>query len=414
MHDAIVIGSGPSGSQCGLRLAEKGFDVLMVEKESHPRRKVCGGAVSEKAIQRYSIPPKIGKEVSDALFCSPSQHTFTARSRDRLAILVPRERLDELLVRRAVEAGASLLVGEDVKAVAIDADCARAKVRGRTLKARVIIGADGFASTVARSMGLQPESWLGNNAFCPVAYIPGRMGAPQPQVEFYFGLVDVGYAWIFHHVGHLNVGIGSLLKSYVRPPQDELKAFIGRHPIASRRLRDLAQQSVEFSGAYLPYNGILRKTFSDRLLLVGDAAGFVSTLTGEGIFYSMKSAEIAADVLEEALTEGDLSQARLSKYQRRWKRDPELGQDIALGLLIRRLIFGKSELLDRIMIHCRDDEQLQRLLLDLVFTRGEYRKTARELLKRLPASVNLSLFGVSAGSVIKLALGRASPFFPTG
>ncbi|HDM92732.1 MAG TPA: geranylgeranyl reductase family protein [Candidatus Korarchaeota archaeon] len=411
LFDVVIVGGGPAGSTAAEKLSEKGFKVLVVEKERHPRRKVCGGALSLRAVRKFRIPLEKAVEVRNVFFWGPGEVRLTVPSDEPVGYLMRREDLDSILFRRASDAGAQVRECETVKSVLVDQSGVTVITTSGKYKGRAVIGADGFSSRVRDSLGLTPRDWYRGSAFCPVCYFPLPEGGERSaDTEFYLGIFGEGYAWIFRHADHLNIGIGTFLRNYSSHPADDLLKFLRENYDASKRIPRLPERS-EIVGAYIPYDGAVPKTYANRALLVGDAAGFVSTLTGEGVYFAMLSAEIAADVLKRALEEDDLSEERLAEYQKRWLEEPELGEMLSYGKLLRDLLFKDQRLLSSILRAAAGDEKLAGLLRDVVFGLIGYREATRELAKRVPLRVALDMLLLAPREVLRLASGSASPFF---
>ena len=208
----------------------------------------------------------------------------------------------------------------------------------------------------------------------------------------------------------MNVGIGTIARNYNNPVAD-LKNFMRKHPVLSRRL---GGRSGTIMGHYIPYNGILPKTYSSKTLLVGDAAGFVNTLTGEGIYMAIKSAKIASEVLSRALDDDEIGENVLSSYQTAVLRDAELGEEVRIGRLLRNILFSDTKLIDGIFELAKEEDKLRRLIIDLVFVRKNYRDLVREFIKVIPWELKLKMFAKASGNIMKLVLNAGDPYFPSG
>jgi len=415
MYDVIVVGAGPAGSNAARILAERGFKVLAVDMARFPRLKVCGGGIGWRVFRDYrrtvEVPEEFKVRANLGLFVSPSGHTVEVEMTGREGYLIPRTVFDHSLVRAAVSAGAELRESVMVTRVIEEGDRVKVYTRdGEVLEASLAIGADGVYSVVARSLGLQPQNWLSDNAFCPVAYVPSpRPAAGEPELEFYLGYMGEGYAWIFRHHDHLNVGIGTLKRNYKVPPDRALYSFMREHPVASKRIK-LDGESVR--SRYIPYNGMLRKLYSRRTLLAGDAGGFVNTLTGEGIWMAMKTGELAAGAVTRALETGEIEESFRS-YQRRAETDPEIGEELKYGLIIRDLFFSSPSLFDEYILRAREDKKLADLLGDLVFARKPYPHLVRQIARELPLAITAKILAKAPAKSIQLLLGAGDPYFPT-
>ncbi len=411
MRDVIVVGTGPAGSTAARILGEHGFDVLALEAKRHPRRKVCGGALSVPVVEGLGIESDDLVEVRKSIFVSPSGFSLELESDSVLAYNLPREQTDSWLARLAVEAGAELREGEFVRAVIEGEGRARVIIRRGEYEARAVVGADGFGSRVAASLGLRPRGWFRGNAFCPVAYVPlGGDLRDAAAHEFHMGLAGAGYAWVFRHSDHLNVGIGALVENYGSLPTEELRRFLeeGRSGLLARAART---GGGEILGSYIPYNGILGRLYSERTLLVGDAGGFVNALPGAGVRGAIKSAELASDVLREVLEEGEPSEEGLAEYQRRCEGEEDLGVNIAVGREMRDLLFSDLRFLDDLLRFAAEDDDMGRLLLDLIYTRRGYSELVREMFRVLPKRKILRALRVAPGPAIRLVGGISDPHF---
>jgi len=409
--DVIIVGLGPAGSTSAKVLASKGFKTLVLEAAKFPRLKVCAGGVSIRVIKRYKLDLEDWVKVRRLMFVSPKGYYYEVDPGRVLGINIPRADFDNILAERAREAGAEIIEETYVKGVKVEKDGVKVYTRdGRTFEGRTVVGADGVNSIVARSLGLMPPNWYRDNAFCPVAYVPSPPpGEDEPQNEFYMGFMGAGYAWIFKHKDHWNIGIGTLRVNYKEHPSRGLEKFMKEHPVASKRIKGKPEKVLGF---YIPYNGMLRKLYTDRAVLIGDAGGFVNTLTGEGIRMGMLTAELSAEVLEKALNEDDLSAERLSEYQRKAEKHPEVGEELRLGRLLRKIMFKDMDTLDEMIRVAEEDEKLRKLLVAVIYTLKPYPELVSELIKTMSLSLSLKLFKIDPGDIFRLVMGGGDPYFP--
>ena len=310
MYDAIVIGTGPAGATAARHVAAAGLDTLLIEKEKLPRVKTCGGALSEYALSNLGI------EIPDSIIereCFGARIRYGACSleseaRERLSVMVSRDKLDHYLTKCAVDAGAELVDGVRVRSVRTDDDRVVVETTEGTFRSKVVIGADGVNSVCAKNVRVPftPREIC----FALEAEIPASNKHIDEYIlnktEFHFGNVPKGYGWVFPKDGHFSVGIGSIGGAIIRPT-DSYRRF----------LKDVGFDYVRPRGHFLPVGGLDRKTYANRILLVGDAAGFVDAFLGEGIAYAIASGNMAAETVIGACQKNDFSQGFLSLYHKK-------------------------------------------------------------------------------------------------
>ena len=341
-YDVIVVGAGPAGSTAAKFLSEKGINVLLIDKEKFPRDKPCGGGLPIKVLKRFDYIEKNNLIESVCyggyVYSSSLKYIAEVKKDDPLIAMVLREKFDHGLVKLAVDSGTNFIEGKKVEDVKITDNNVKVVLDdGTNLESEVIIGADGVWSTVAEKSGLsQPPRNTGVSLYNEYPIDIKTMN--QHFTEKRYGhlhlkvLGIVGYGWVFPKDKHLNIGVGVVnLKTNTSKDKKNLKQIYKDY---FQLLKDnkIIPKNLEIGrikGAALP-NRPLEKTYTNRVILCGDAAGLINPLTGEGIDYSMYSGKIAATVIAEALEKGDTQEKMLSKYERLWKKD--FGKDIKMFL----------------------------------------------------------------------------------
>lgn len=341
--DVCVVGAGPAGSTCAYYLARQGCRVLLLERKQFPRDKLCGDAVCTRAqihLKRMGVLQEIlaegkGRWAYHGGFVSPSGISYIGRNAtatgEALVLAVKRMVLDEKIARAAVRAGADLVENYQVAGAEFDANrgvwSVHSRAAGRpTYQARAVIAADGASSPLARSLGLVTTA---AEAVCSRAYVTASTTAFDADgVVYYPRELLPGYCALFREAGDdLNfccyIIPGGRCVSADLP---RLHEQIARHDPGVSRALGPHPRMERMRGAGLRLGGIPR-SYADHLLIVGDAAGHIDPLTGEGIQYGMDAAEIAATTLLEGLTAGDLSARFLKRYQTHWMRS--FGHDFA-------------------------------------------------------------------------------------
>jgi len=332
-HDVIVIGGGPGGLFAGARLAEYGYDTLLVEEHREVGRPVhCTGILAREAFPEFGLSTgSILNALSDVRFNSPSglQVDYDPTGVD--AVVVDRAVFDEEVAARALTAGARLLPGHRVTRMAPDASgVVVTTASGDTLRARAAVLACGANYAFQRQLGLgMPSVYLASAQLELPATRTGR-------VEVFFGsqIAPAGFGWA------VPVQRGS--EHYVRVGlmcDGDAGHYFAR---LLERVRDSfgieTPAGVQPRRRLLPL-GHIRRTYGDRVLAVGDAAGLVKPTTGGGIYYSLLSADLAAEHLHQALSSGDVTEERLSGYERAWRGrlSAEFRSQLALRMLAQRL-----------------------------------------------------------------------------
>ncbi len=309
-HDLIVVGGGPAGSACARRAAQLELDVLVLEKAHHPRKKVCGGGITPRVKDAldFDFSPVIEREQCGQNFRSPKEVLFTFSRPVVTGYTVKREDFDHFLLRKAEETGAEVLQGIKVTDVVEESESVRVIAGNETYSARLVVGADGPNSTVARKTGLKPRWENDEIALCIECAIPidpsdimrisgDPEGSDRVLLDFYFGFLPNGYGWAFPKKNEVSLGLGSYVSKLVDLP-GHWKKFIKYYEETNGVKCDLSEQTA----GRVPLSGIIENTCSKNIMLVGDAAGFVNITTGEGISFGIKSAMIAADVAKEIIT----------------------------------------------------------------------------------------------------------------
>jgi geranylgeranyl reductase family protein len=286
-YDVIVAGGGPGGSTSAYYLGQAGMRVLVMEKETFPRYKACGGATSIKLLEQFpfSFDPVIESRLKEISYTCQGK-TLNFPLADRPVCMVMRADFDAFLLSQA-----RAEVCQGVAVQSVDEEPGRVKVRtrdGAVYQARYLIGADGPNSAVAQSLGLRRMKTL-LGAIEVEAPIPQAVFQRFEETSlFIFGEIAMGYLWIFPKADHVSVGIGAL---HPRPGelQSTLRAVMERY--------GLSLQGLPAHGHPIPIYTGQEKISTARVLLVGDAAGLVDPLSGEGIQFAVESGRIAAEVI---------------------------------------------------------------------------------------------------------------------
>ncbi|HHL73820.1 MAG TPA: geranylgeranyl reductase family protein [Bacteroidetes bacterium] len=357
-YDIIIIGAGPAGSCCAMYCARHGLKTLLVDKARFPRDKTCGDAISGSSVDildelglTAAITALPHARVDAVLFSAPNGMAvtipFTPRNSERqyYGYVCRRMDFDAMLFRAAAQ---QVETRENFTVKKILTESGRVcgiSDGSREVTAKVVVGADGFKSVLARAMQLYHH----DPAHLIVAtrgYYSGISGL-RDVIEIHF-VEDVlpGYFWIFPlGDGMANVGIGMM--------HNALKA----HGISLHKAHIAATESAffrqRFSGAKLlgnihgwnlPIGSKRRRVHGDGFVLIGDAAGLIDPSSGEGISNAMQSGKIAAEVLAEVCAHGEAGANQLAEYERRlWHR---LGPGLNSSTQLQKHVFSRKPLLN--------------------------------------------------------------------
>lgn len=383
-YDVAVVGAGPSGSVVAYFLARAGLRVLLLEKKRFPRQKICGDAVCTQAQDimekmasatgRGSVLEEIlregkGHPAANGGLVSPSGYSYignsvgdeTAGKLSRSAVIaIKRVVMDEKLARAAAATGAQLLEETSVEDAEFDAAAkcwnvvakrgqgaaaeAAAGDASARYQARVLVCADGAPSRLAMHLGIVREAPQGT---CSRAYVKGGTHnyAADGTVMYNKDLLP-GYMALFRETNdelnyccYIIPGNPKVLNDDLNRMHHTLMkedAYLSRALGAKYEIEPMKAGSLRLGG--------VGRSFDEQLLVIGDAAGFIDPLTGEGIHHGMDSGEMAAELLVEAFEASDFSARFLENYQRRWMH--AFGRDFKASMKLAQVLYRFPILVD--------------------------------------------------------------------
>ena len=306
VYDVIVVGAGPAGATLAYALAERGVNVLILDKAALPRHKACGGGLTLKTIRRlpFDVSSVVELQAAGLILSYAGREILKAELHEPAAALVMRNRFDYLLVQKALEKGAHLMQGIGVTGIEETDEQVAVYAGGDKYYGRLLAGADGVNSTVARSAGLLLRREVGTAIETELVVPREALEDQGAHATFDFGVLRHGYGWIFPKKDHLTVGVFQARHGKARELSRRLKVFVDCQPV----LRGGRCLSVR--GHLIPLGGRREKLHRGRTLLIGDAANLADPWLGEGICYAISSAHLAAGVVYRALNESvpDLSE----------------------------------------------------------------------------------------------------------
>jgi geranylgeranyl reductase family protein len=358
-YDVIVIGAGPAGATAAAIVADRDISTLLIEKEHLPRPKICGGAVSQRALSLLNTANIRLPELKTFTKCqSMRMGTFDLDSIANLATvpfdtetayLTDRAEFDYALVQNAISNGAD--VQQNVMVTAIKKEHARFIISGDDfcVQSKYLLCADGVNGTSASLLGFRDKWTADNVGLCIESTITDYEPPPAP-LNFYFGGVTWGYAWFFDKGNHASIGAGM-----VRTDASDLRRLF--HSFVKHSGYTNATEDLKLNAWRIPATGGISGNIAEgNALLLGDAAGLVDPFLGEGISYAIQSGTIAADCvinddagdyrkrIEEAIT-SDLKYARI--LQKIVKLDPKrfvtlLAHDTTIAREYVKIVAGDS------------------------------------------------------------------------
>ncbi|MEI7760713.1 MAG: geranylgeranyl reductase family protein [Thermoleophilia bacterium] len=294
--DVLIVGAGPAGSATAIHLARAGASVLLVDRAHFPRDKPCGGGVTGRALRQVpcDITPVVERVVHHFELRLHHRRSFRRTSAEPLILMTRRRRLDAYLAEQAVAVGARFRDGMRVERIAIGEDSVTASVGGESVTADILVGADGANGIVAKAAGLD-EGILRGVALegnVPWSLLDEKRYASTAVIEI--GAPAGGYGWLFPKGDHANLGVGGWA---------EEGPHLRDHLAQLARAYDVDPDAIiELRGHRLPMRRVGASTpASSRVVLVGDAAGLVDPLSGDGMYEAFVSARLAA----EAIIAGD-------------------------------------------------------------------------------------------------------------
>ncbi len=355
--DVLIVGGGPSGSGLAFHLASKGIKVIVVEAGVFPRDKICGDGVSPIALaelekmgitgtQKFKKANEIKKV---GLFLKNTKAFINLSKPDNLpfhARIIPRLELDNWIYEAAKNAGATYIQGTRVMGYSIKSNFALVNLKDAkktfSLKTKLIVGADGSNSTIARKLhDRKPKDdyqLLGLRAYYK------NVNGPRDRVDIYFNEGGFpGIFWMFPKgESGANIGIAMISKTFPHKPEHIKKILmdhISNNPDILERIGD-GEMEGKIDGWPITFFNAKQKITDDRILLVGEAAGLINPLSGDGIQYALLSAVWASKTIVECMNANDFSSVALYSYTKQIHQ--KVAYDFALSDLLVQLPRNKS------------------------------------------------------------------------
>ena len=348
IFDVAIVGAGPAGSATAIALARSGYDVALIDKQIFPREKLCGDFVNRinwpiyrdlGVVERLLAQPHTrvtGFRITS--YCGASAAaTFSQLNQNRsFGLGLRRAQLDHVLLQRAEEAGVTIRTGQRVKQISKHSRQWQLDMgAGESWRAKILVGADGRNSWVAQQLGMNTRAAMRGRSIGFQTRIHGS-GGTDGQIEIhlfpggYAGLVGVGDG-----TASLGLAIDKSMLPRVGVDEFLLTERLAKNPYLKSVLEP--REKVDGLRAVYPVYFPKRRSFADAVVLVGDAARVTEPITGEGICFAMRSGMLAAETLDRALRQGDLSANYLRTYEQTCART--LRSRVLLNSLLRFAIY---------------------------------------------------------------------------
>jgi digeranylgeranylglycerophospholipid reductase len=325
--DVIVVGAGPAGTSTAEECAKHGLDVLILERNQEIGTPVrCGEGLSDNSVKRLKlkIPSNcIAQRIRGAEIYAPNGKRILIQYEGTDGYILERKMFDKWLAKKAAKAGARIICRANVvdvlrKGKQISGVKVKTMDGEKTIESKVVVGADGVESIVARKAGLKTNKkpMLVDSGF---EYEMSNIDIENPElISLFFGtdIAPRGYVWIFpkgQNTANVGVGIGGT--GYAKTAKDYLDEFISNNPGLKKGA------ILEVKGGAIPVGGFLKNMVMDGLVVVGDAANQVNPIHGGGIAESITAGRILGPVISEAIKSGDVSSEALKKYNEIWWKE---------------------------------------------------------------------------------------------
>lgn len=315
MYDITVVGAGPAGSFCAYLLAKKGFHVALIEKKPFPRKKLCGGGVSYKAVKLLDTVVDMtklkGKALSGSYLSYKNEH-LTHVGQNITSYSIEREEFDNELLKAAKDAGVDVIIPHTVVGLEENNHEALVKLEDdREVKSNFLVLAEGINGKLFEKIG-----YSGNRDITMALEIDVTPKEYPHNFNnntlFDFGAIPKGYAWIFPKDGYLNVGAYYYHSRNIDRLQERaLECFVNQFSWAKEaEIGKIHGHALPYSIDYSSYN-------TNRTLLIGDSAGAVENFYGEGLYYGLQSSRLAAEEITNAIH----NNASLDNFTKRLKSE---------------------------------------------------------------------------------------------
>lgn len=377
MYDVVVVGGGPSGLNAASRLAEKGLDVLVLERKNEiGKHIICTGIVGQEAFEEFDIlPDSILREINKIKLISPMGKSIIYEHPLPFAYVVDRKIFDDNLSHEARSKGAKIKLAVEVLDISVNKDKIEVSTsyKGSNQKkysAQMAIIATGINYRFHKKLGLgYPSDFLNG--------VQAELSIDDVDCTHLFvgnTIAPGAFAWLVP-IGNKTVRLGLMTE---RDPRKCFRRLIDKIKGFSEIIENKDENKVQVKAIA---QGLVSKTYGDRVVAIGEAAGQVKTSTGGGIYFGLICSDIASKVIIRKFKKGDFSTRALAEYERLWKS--AIKKEILTGYYARK-ICGKlsDDQIEKVFKIARNDG-----IIPLIRERGNFdwhSDLIMTMIKRIP------------------------------
>ncbi|MBN2543281.1 geranylgeranyl reductase family protein [bacterium] len=321
-YDTVVIGAGPAGAIASYYLAKSGLHAALIEKEDIPRYKPCGGVVGTRVekILDFSIEPVIERKITKAKITVNLKDQFLTQSLYPFVYLVMRDKFDAFLVNKACEAGVELFTNEPLQRLEKSDERYTLITPGQKFETKYIVAADGANGPTRKLLNLNPFKRLSVAFEREIHGDNPKLKGWENTIAMDYGHLSSGYAWVFPKAEIFSIGAGG-----PRSLAKELKPYCDK--FIDCYMNEIGDGTpFRTTCHFLPIRTKGERIVHGNVLFVGDAAGLIDPMAGEGIYYAMRSGQLAAESIINCLKNSNIS---VTEYEK--KVDSEIQPDLQIA-----------------------------------------------------------------------------------
>ena len=388
-YDVIIVGAGPAGNASAKLLAEKGFNIAIIEKEKLPRNKVCSGMISKRCISSLK---KLDVDIDEVSL--QSYKGFVLRFKDFSVNYhwnkdyiwgVNRKDFDYHLTNKSIDSGA-ILINEKATGFKEENNIIKVHTKKGVIKARVLLAADGINSTVRNCMEIKYDKRkIGVGVAAEIKTTDKKIQQLDSMITVDFSYLKEGVSYIMPKIkgGTIHISMGTYADS-IKNAGISLKELLRKFGTE----RNIFENLNDIHGAVIPLGGTVDSFGNRNVILLGDAAGLVSCFSGEGIPYALESGIIAADCTVNFFEKKEpLADSYHNSIQ-------HLAKEINdYSLTLQKRLFGSDRHRERVVKTCGKNEDLLNILSDIFTQEITYKEGVKKLspMRLLPSMIKTIL-----------------------